>query len=151
MKHLISLIVLMCAALMGSAQDSLTIADRINASGKATVTQPEELNARLARHAGIDDAPAAEAAAPAGGYRIQVFSGNNAATAKRDAESRAAAIRDRFPELATYVIYDAPYWRLRVGDFPSSDHAGTVLGEMKRAFPSFAREMRLVRDRINVK
>lgn len=148
MKLTVALIALLCGGILASAQETATIATYLTASGKARIVQPAALNARLATHMADDESAPAEAAAATGGYRIQVYSGNNAATAKRDAESRAAAIRGRFPEIATYVTYDAPYWRLRAGDFTVYENAAAVLGEMKRAFPAFAREMRLVRDRI---
>lgn len=149
MKHLCIIILSLCACLGASAQ---TIADKINASGRAKVTQPALLNARLEAKV-VEEAPAenSEAAVVTGGYRIQVFSGNNARTAKNDAENRATLIRENFPEVATYVIYDAPYWRLRAGDYATYEEAAVVLSELKRAFPTFAREMRLVRDRINAR
>lgn len=125
-----------------------TIADHICASGHASVTQPDKLNLRLVRAEEHEHSNAAHAAA--GGYRIQAFSGNNARTAKRDADNRAAAFAERYPEYATYVTFDAPYWRLKVGDFRTYEDAAAALSEFKHAFPSFAREMRLVRDRINI-
>lgn len=125
-----------------------TIADHINATDRATVTQPDKLNRRLARK--VKHEESASATRAAGGYRIQFFSGNNARTAKRDADNRAAAFTERYPEYGTYVTFDAPYWRLRVGDFVTYEDAAAALTEFKRAFPSFAREMRLVRDRINI-
>jgi len=128
-----------------------TIADHINASGVATVTQPAKLNARLVAVAAGKTKTDAETAAPAravGGYRIQLFSGNNARTAKNEATRRAAAVDAQFPEYATYVNYDAPYWRLKVGDFRNYEEASAALSRLKAAMPSYAREMRVVRDRI---
>lgn len=150
MKYLFSLIFGLCTMLATQAQQ--TIADRINASGKASISQPELLNARLvARVAAEEPAEKPATATTTGGYRIQVYSGNNARIAKNEAENRAAMIRGQFPDIAAYVIYDAPYWRLRAGDFSTYEEAAAALGDLKRAFPSFAREMRLVRDRIHVK
>lgn len=137
-----------------TAAVATTIADRINASQKgARIVQPAALNARLAPktdgRANAADGTAV-AADKIGGYRIQIFSGNNARTAKGEAQSRSAAVGDAFPEYAAYVTYDAPYWRLKVGDFRSYDEARTALERLKAALPRYAREMRLVRDRIKV-
>lgn len=159
MKRFIYGIIALCAGLFAGAQvpaDSTalavpTIADRIVSSGKARINQPEALNRRLVKV--VKDEPAAagpSAKASVGGYRVLLFSGNNARTAKADAESRAAAVGERFPEHRTYVTYDAPYWRLKVGDFRSYEDAAAALSELKAAFPSFAREMRMVRERIHV-
>lgn len=130
-----------------------TIADHISLSGNSTVSQPEKLNDRLrpvASPAAADDsAEPAAARRTTGGYRIQAFSGNNARTSSGEARSRAGKISAAFPEHAVYVTYDAPYWRLRVGDFQSYEDASAALSVIKAQFPEFARELRLVRSKIN--
>ncbi len=159
MKRFIYCIIALCAGLCAGAQapvDSTalavpTIADRIVSAGKARISQPEALNRRLVKV--VKDEPAAagqSAKASVGGFRVLLFSGNNARTAKAEAENRAAAVGERFPEHRTYVTYDAPYWRLKVGDFRAYEDAAAALSELKAAFPSFAREMRMVRERIHV-
>lgn len=127
-----------------------TIADRLNESDDVKITQPSKLNLRLIK-AKEEPKPESDAqATTVSGYRIQAFSGNNARTAKRDADNRAMAISEKFPEYATYVTFDAPYWRLKIGDFSEYEDAAVILSELKREFPSFARELRLVRDKIKV-
>lgn len=150
-KLLLSFIILCLGGVAASAQTVVTIADLLNATGKVSISQPEALNARLIAHAVEEAETPGDAATSVGGFRILVFSGNNANTAKNAAESRAEAIGERFPEWTAYVTYDAPYWRLRVGDFTMQEEAAIALAELKKAFPAFAREMRVVRDRINVK
>lgn len=85
------------------------------------------------------------------GYRVQVFADNNARTAKTEARQRERAISQAFPEYGTYVSYASPYWRLRVGDFRSQYEADKAATEIKRQFPRYAREVRVVRDRVNVR
>lgn len=126
-----------------------TIADHIMASGTATVSQPAKLNERL-RPVDASSPQATETGSrkATGGYRIQVYSGNNARYSKGEAQNRAAAIAAAFPEHATYVTYDAPYWRLRVGDFRTYEDASAALSVLKAQFPAYARELRLVRSKI---
>lgn len=95
------------------------------------------------------DRPARQAGTKSVGYRVQVYSDNNARTAKTTARQRERAISGAFPDYGTYVTYASPYWRLRVGDFRSQYDAEKAAAEIKRAFPSFAREVRVVRDRVN--
>lgn len=83
-----------------------------------------------------------------GGYRIQVFSDNNARTAKSEARTRARNISARFPQYPTYVVYSSPYWRLRVGNFRTQEEASNAANELKEAFPRYSREIRVVRDRV---
>lgn len=88
--------------------------------------------------------------AKTGGYRVQVYLDNNARTAKNEARARARNISERFPNYPTYVVYSSPYWRLRVGNFRSHEEADEAAAEISAAFPSYAREVRVVRDRIVV-
>ena len=83
------------------------------------------------------------------GYRIQVFSdGRN----QHSLESRARARVARFPKYRgqVYTFSSAPNWYARVGNFRSQEEAASALAELKRAFPQFASEMRVVRSRIVV-
>lgn len=82
------------------------------------------------------------------GYRVQVFADNNARSAKAEARQRERAIGQAFPAFGTYVSYASPYWRLRVGDFKSQYDAEKAAAEIRKAFPRYAREVRVVRDRI---
>lgn len=153
------LITIICCLLTAPAllaDEPATIADHINASGNATIFQPAKLNARLQPKTAVTETTAEitdtdKPAANAGGYRIQVFSGNNARTAKAQATGRAAKIDEQFPEYATYVSFDAPYWRLKAGDFRTYEEATAALGRLKASFPDFAREMRVVRDKITIR
>ena len=150
-----TLLLTIASLALGLTATAQSIVDTLQASGRVSISQPAKLALRLA------EAPAAEAAdtvatdaaaekKQAGGYRILVFSGNNARASKAEAERRAAAISEQAPEWATYIIYDAPYWRLRVGDFRTYDEGTAALQSAKTLFPRYAREMRLVRDRIKV-
>lgn len=125
-----------------------TIAERIVADGKATIVQPAKLNERLRPKMTNSDATDSATRAATGGYRIQAYSGNNARQSKGEADRRAALISGTFPEHAIYVTFDAPYWRLKIGDFKTYEDASAALSIMKAQFPAYAREMRLVRDRI---
>lgn len=141
-----------------SAQQS-TIVDRINQSASVEVILPKALHSRLTtispNHASSsnDSETPVESSQPrkTGGYRVQIFSDNNARTAKNEARTKAKAIAASFPQYPTYVTFTSPYWRLKVGDFKSHDEAEVAATQIKRAFPDYAKEIRVVRDRINIK
>lgn len=84
------------------------------------------------------------------GYRVQVYSDNNVRTAKNAARSKQRSVASRFPAYRTYVTFNSPYWRLKVGDFRTMQEANEAAEELKRAFPESSKEIRVVRDRINV-
>jgi len=84
------------------------------------------------------------------GYRIQAYTDNNARTAKAAAQKRARDIAMKFPQYRSYITYKAPSWRLRIGDFKTKGEAQAALRRIKSVYPKFAREMVIVRDRINI-
>lgn len=83
------------------------------------------------------------------GYRIQVFSSNNQKTAKAEAFRRETAIKQVVPDMTSYVKYQAPFWRVRVGDFQTYEDAYAKLVEFRKTFV-FGREMSIVRETINL-
>ena len=84
------------------------------------------------------------------GFRIQAYTDNNPKTAKAAAQQRARDIAMKFPQYRSYISYKAPAWRLRIGDFKTQREAQAALQRIKSVYPKFAREMVIVRDRINI-
>lgn len=85
------------------------------------------------------------------GFRIQVFSdGHNQATLESRAKARGNAIVAKFPKYRgqVYSHSSSPNWYTRVGNFRSQAEASAALSELKRAFPQFASEMRVVKSQI---
>lgn len=87
------------------------------------------------------------------GYRIQVFSESQSGSATESrAKARASAIAARFPKYRgqVYTFSKSPSWYCRVGNFMTKAEADKALSELRRAFPKFAGEMRLVQCQISV-
>ena len=85
------------------------------------------------------------------GYRIQVFSdGRNQNTLEARAKARGNAILAKFPKYKgqIYTFSHSPNWYTRVGNFKTSAEANASLSELKKAFPGFASEMRVVKSQI---
>ncbi len=144
---------LLAAQIMCTALADSTIVDYLEqkSDGRVVVVQPAALNERLkpengdTTNVGMKHFVSRELV----GYRIQVFSDKNQRTAKNEALSKERSINESFPELGTYITYNAPSWRLRVGDFRTREEAAAVLDILKEAFPGYASEMIVVVDRIN--
>lgn len=83
------------------------------------------------------------------GYRVQVYDDNNVRTAKSQAQERKAMIERRFPELQTYIQFNSPYWKVKVGDFRTHSEAEAAMEAIRTVFPSISSQLRIVRDRIN--
>ena len=87
------------------------------------------------------------------GFRIQVFSdGRNPSTLQARAQARGNAIVAKFPKYRgqIYSFSASPNWYTRIGNFKTQDEANKALAELKRAFPAFAAEMRVVKSQITI-
>lgn len=87
------------------------------------------------------------------GFRIQVFSdGSNQHSLESRARARGSAIVAKFPKYRgqVYSYSSAPNWYTRIGNFRTLSEASSALAELKRAFPQFASEMRVVKSQIVV-
>ena len=87
------------------------------------------------------------------GFRIQVFSdGRNQHTLEARAKARGSAILAKVPKYRgqIYTYSSSPNWYTRVGNFRTSAEANSALAELKKAFPNYASEMRVVKCQIVV-
>lgn len=84
------------------------------------------------------------------GFRTQVFSGNNQRSSKDEAFRKEKEIKELFPEVTTYVTYTAPFWKLRVGDYRSHEEAYHMMRQLMGAFPSYKKEMYIVKEDIRI-
>ena len=85
------------------------------------------------------------------GYRVQVYADNNVRSAKSEARQRERMVGGTFPQWDTYVTYASPYWRLRIGDFRTQYEAEKAAADIRKQFPRYAKEVRVVRDRVNTR
>jgi len=69
---------------------------------------------------------------PNKGYRVQAMSTSDR-TKVLDAKAK---ILSSFPQYRAYLLYQAPYFKLRVGDFIDKESADALRGEIARIFSS---------------
>ena len=81
------------------------------------------------------------------GYRIQLFS-DNKRNSREEAELRSDVVAQDMPEIPIYVTYLSPFWRLRVGDYRTFEEANAQMQQLKKKFPKYSVEMRIVKDEI---
>lgn len=84
------------------------------------------------------------------GFKIQAFSGNNQRTSKNEAHQKQQLINNLYPEHETVVLFESPFWQLRVGNFQTRNEAEEVLKDMVKSFPSFGKEMYIVVDEVKI-
>jgi hypothetical protein len=84
------------------------------------------------------------------GYRIQVYSGNNQRVSKDEAMEKQKKIKELYPDIRTYVIYNAPFWKLHVGDCRSYEEAANILRSLREVFPQHRNEIYIIEDDIRL-
>ncbi|MDD2298397.1 MAG: SPOR domain-containing protein [Fermentimonas sp.] len=84
------------------------------------------------------------------GYKIQAFSGNNQRTSRDEANRKQSQINQLYPDQETVVLFESPFWRLRVGNFQTRGEAEEVMQDLRASFPSFGREMYIVVDEVKI-
>lgn len=119
-------------------------------TGVIMITQSMEIQELIGKKANpLENARVIGGFAILRGYKIQAYSGN-LANSRSIATSREKQVNALYPELMPVVEYDAPFWRLRIGNFVERGEAQQALQDLKKAFPAFAREMYIVRSQIKV-
>lgn len=150
---------LFAVALTAAAENTVSICAQIIGAGNISIDQPEAL-ARLLEYSpaaivpengDVDGVQHHRASATVRtGYRIQVFDDNNPRTARSEAENANRRVCASFPALRSYMSFNSPYWRVKVGDFRTRGEAEAAMAEIRAALPSLSPYLRVVRDKINI-
>jgi len=80
------------------------------------------------------------------GFRIQMYWGNTLRTDYLKAKRMGDKVMGAFPELKSYVSFDQPHWRCRIGDFKTRAGASRYLERMRKIAP----EAMIVRSEIYI-
>ena len=117
------------------------------AQGNVNLHQPEKMTELLAKKY---DMPAANGndAIMAGGFRVQLYSSNNAYKAKKGALALEKELNELYHDQKVYVSYAAPFWKVRIGDFTSYFDALAFSQRLKAAFPQYSNEIYIIKEDI---
>jgi hypothetical protein len=74
----------------------------------------------------------ADAKKPNKGYRIQVLN----TTDRNQALATKSKLLTLYPEQKTYLMYQAPYFKIRIGNFVEKGEADELKKELARMFPT---------------
>ena len=109
-----------------------------------TVSVDPRVDQLIKKQISINEATTLETRRHVPGFRIQVIN-----TPDRN-KVNAAKIKvyEQFPDWKPYLIYQAPNYKLRVGDFRTEDEANSAMQQLSRLFPT---GLYVIRDIIEVK
>ncbi|MBC7849110.1 MAG: SPOR domain-containing protein [Chitinophagaceae bacterium] len=77
------------------------------------------------------------------GFRLLVISTNNRAKA----DEAKMTVNKNFPEITAYLMYQSPYFKLKVGNFRDQKEAESYLKKLQAFFPT---GVYMIRDMIEV-
>ncbi len=116
------------------AQDSLSV----NASKNYTIYQDEKIGELAEKYVEFNRRREFSE-----GYRIQVTYTN----VRDEVYQSKGAMYKQFPELASYVEYEQPYYKLRIGDFKTRLEATYYLQQVITLYPGAF----IVKDKIKAR
>ncbi|HVB03053.1 MAG TPA: SPOR domain-containing protein [Chitinophagaceae bacterium] len=65
------------------------------------------------------------------GFRVEVL----ITMSRSKAEEAKASMMTQFPQFRTYLLYQAPYYKVRVGDFSSREAAAPLQDAISKLYP----------------
>ncbi|HTE11247.1 MAG TPA: SPOR domain-containing protein [Chitinophagaceae bacterium] len=123
---------------------SLSVIAQTDSTSSIVIHKDPRVDLLVKKQAQINEATTRDARRNIAGYRIQVIN-----TSDRNAAILAKTkVYQLYPELKAYLLYQAPYFRLRVGNFKDKEEAEDYRKSLSREFPN---SVFLVRDTVEVK
>jgi hypothetical protein len=113
-------------------------------SGTVVVHKDPRIDQLVKKQIEINEVTTRDARRNAPGFRILVISTNDR-TKAMDAKTK---MYQHFPELKAYLMYQSPYFKLKVGNFKDRKEAELYLKDIQEYFPTGSY---IVRDTIEVK
>ncbi len=105
------------------------VADSVNKG--VVVVKDSRIDLLLKKKAEINK-KASDAKRPTKGYRIQVLN----TTDRTQALAAKSKLLAQYPEHKTYLMYQAPYFKIRIGNFVDRGDAGDLKKELAKLFPT---------------
>lgn len=126
MKKLVLIVGIICFAVSVNAQMTR---DTVNSF--VYVTKDSRYDILVKKKAEINK-KAVDSKKPTKGYRIQVLNTND----RNQALAAKSKLLSQFPEHKTYLMYQAPYFKIRIGNFVEKKDADDLKRQLARMFPT---------------
>ena len=134
MKKIIAFIFLLVAIKLSAQTDSNSV----------VVNKDPRVDLLIKKQIQINEETTRDSRRSAPGFRIQVINSSN----REKVFAAKTKIYQQYPELKVYLLYQPPNYRLKVGNFKTSEEADVYVKKMASLFPT---GMYVVHDTIEVK
>jgi len=125
-------------------QQTLAQTDSSAAPGTVVVAKDPRVDKLILRQIEINAETTKETRKNMPGFRIQVIN----TTDRSKVFAAKAKVYQEFPDLKPYLLYQAPNYKLKVGNFKTQEEAEEMQKQLERLFPSGTY---IIRDVIEVK
>jgi hypothetical protein len=125
----------------------LLVSGRIQAQVDTTgvvVTKDPRIDLLVKKQIAINEETTRESREHVPGFRIQVINTPD----RNKVYDAKAKVYQQFPDWKPYLLYQAPNYKLRVGDFRTQEEAEAAMQELAKLFPS---GLYVIRDIIEIK
>ncbi|MBR3916647.1 MAG: SPOR domain-containing protein [Bacteroidaceae bacterium] len=126
-RYLLIVSMLFCALFAGAQSNIVQELEReVSSEGRVVVNQPEKLSSLMGSMISSNGKPSRVE-----GYRVMVYSGNNSAQARNEANNMAKFMRENFPGAEVYVVFESPIRSCLYGDYRTREEAEAVMYKLK--------------------
>lgn len=108
------------------------------------VTKDPRIDLLIKKQIAINEETTRESREHVPGFRIQVINTRD----RNKVYDAKAKVLQQFPDWKPYLLYQAPNYKLRVGDFKTQEDAEAAMQELAKLFPS---GLYVIRDIIEIK
>jgi hypothetical protein len=108
------------------------------------ITKDPRVDSLVRRQIAVNEETTRQSRRNVPGFRIQVMNTPD----RQKVYDAKVKIYQEFPDWKPYLLYQAPNYKLRVGDFKTEDEAQAALQELSKLFPQ---GMYVIRDIIELK
>lgn len=113
-------------------------------SGGVVINKDPRIDILIKKQIDINEETTRDTRRTAPGYRIQVINSND----RNKVFAAKAKIYQLYPDLKPYLMYQPPYYKLKVGNFKTKEEAEEFRQGLARQFPT---GLYIVKDVIEVK
>lgn len=128
-------VALLFLALRGSAQTD---------TGGIVVNKDPRVDALVQKQIEINEVTTRDARRNVPGFRIQVLNSPD----RNKVYAAKVKIYEQYPDLKPYLLYQAPNYKLKVGNFKTQEEAEQAMQQLSKLFPS---GLYVIRDIIEIK
>lgn len=123
---------------------SLSLHAQSDSTASVVVHKDPRLDMLVKKHIAINEEITRDTRRSMPGYRILVINSND----RSKVFAAKGRIYQSYPELKPYLMYQPPFYKLKVGNFKTKEEAEDYRKELSRQFPT---GMFIIKDIIEVK